>query len=174
MDKYIYFAAEMPFLKWGNEQPISIGMFLEEARKWMSPSDYTFLAKSLMHNYLPEDVPNIYGEYQQFEYDLRKELAEYRKAADEGYEYKFTQLSPQLLKESNPLEAEMYLLKHRWQWIEDHEVEHYSDLDFFVLYYLKLQILYRISRFEKEAGEKAFKEIVKKITENHETHEESS
>ncbi|MDZ7797926.1 MAG: DUF2764 family protein [Candidatus Marinimicrobia bacterium] len=66
------------------------------------------------------------------------------------------------------------MLKHRWQWIEDHEVEHYSDLDFFVLYYLKLQILHRVSRFKEEAGEKAFKEIVKKITENHETHEESS
>ncbi|MDZ7797927.1 MAG: hypothetical protein U5N56_13240 [Candidatus Marinimicrobia bacterium] len=98
MDKYIYFAAEMPFLKWENDQPISIGMFLEEAGKWMSPSDYTFLARSLLHHYLPEDVPNIYGEYQQFEYDLRKELAEYRKAAEEGYEYKFTQLSRSFLK----------------------------------------------------------------------------
>ncbi len=174
MDKYIYFAAEMPTLIWGDAPPVSIEDYLEEARKWMTPADYSILAKSLLHHYERASERNIYCDYQEFEYSLRRELANYRKAASEGHDYKFSGLPPQIVREGNPLETEINLMKYRWQWIEDHEFEHYSDLDFFVLYYLKLQILRRLSLFEKDAGAKAFREIVSNIAENHETHEESS
>lgn len=174
MDKYIYFAAEMPMLKWDDEGPvISIGHFLEEAEKWMTPSDYSVLARSVIHNYALEDIRGIFREYRDFEYGLRRELAEYRKAAKEGYEYKFTGIPSRLVKEGDPLEVEIALIRYRWQWLEDHEFGHYSDLDFFVLYYLKLQLLKRLSRFEKEAGEEAFRQVIENIIENNKKPEAS-
>ncbi len=161
MDKYIYFAAEMPSLKWGSEQLLSKEDFLEEAEKWMSPTDYLNLSGTLASNYEPKDIKGIYSNYLVFENQLRTELAEYRKAAKEGYEYKFVHLPSQLIKDGNPLEIELKLMKYRWDWLEEREFGHYSDHDFFVLYYLKLQLLQRVAMFKTELGEQAFDELVK-------------
>jgi uncharacterized protein DUF2764 len=171
MDKYIYFAAEMPSLKWGSEQLISKEDFLEEAEKWMNPADYKSLSGTLASNYEPKEIKGVYNDYLVFENQLRTELAEYRKAAKEGYEYKFVHLPSQLIKDGNPLEIELKLMKYRWDWLEEREFGHYSDLDFFVLYYLKLQLLHRVAMFKAELGEQAFNELVKR---NIEIKEEAS
>lgn len=167
MDKYIYFAASMPTLKWGEEQQYMTEKdFLEEAEKLMSETDYQHIKKTLADQYEPREIKGIYSDYLKFENTLRKELAEYRKAVKEGFEYKFSLLPAQLLKDGNPLEIELELIKYRWDWLEEREFSHYSDLDFFVLYYLKLQLLKRVNSFKKEIGEKAFEELIKVNIEN--------
>ena len=65
-----------------------------------------------------------------------------------------------LLKEGNPLEIEKKLLLHRWELIEEKEKTHYFDLGFLILYYIKLQILRRLSLFDKEEGRQVFEGIV--------------
>ncbi len=166
MDKYIYFATEMPALKWGSEQLISEESFLEEAEKWMTMVDYTDLVGTLANRYETDEKPGMYSDYLLFENELRSELAEYRRAAKEGYEYKFLHLPPQLIKDGNPLEIELKLMKYRWDWLEEREFGHYSDLDFFVLYYLKLQLLQRVAGFKRELGEEAFAKLIKQNLEN--------
>jgi len=168
MDKYIYFAAEMPALKWGSEQFLSKEAFLEEAEKWMSEADYTALSKTLAENYEAQDPKGIYAQFINFEKELRTELAAYRSALKENYEYKFLHLPSQLVKEGNPLDIEIKLLKYRWDWLEEREFGHYSDLDFFLIYYLKLQILQRVSTFKLEVGEEAFEALIKRNLENRE------
>ncbi|MBN2781009.1 MAG: DUF2764 family protein [Candidatus Marinimicrobia bacterium] len=168
MDKYIYFAAEMSLLKWGSEQFMSEASFLEEAQKWMSPADLTYLNEARIDRYDPHKTPGIYTDYLEFELTLREELARYRRAAKEGYDYKFVHIPPSLIKEGNPLENELNLMKYRWQWLEEREFAHYSDPDFFVLYFLKLQILQRAARLKQEAGEAAFSSLIASKTENSE------
>ncbi|MBW6458083.1 MAG: DUF2764 family protein [FCB group bacterium] len=174
MDKYIYFAAEMPMLRWGDEQFPSIHDFLEEARKWMTPADYAVLIKALITHYTEHAVPGVYAAYLKFERTLRKELAAYRQARKEGYEYKFSRIPAQLVKEGNPLEVEKHLMHHRWKWLDEQEFGHYSDRDFFVIYYLKLQLLHRLAMFMPETGEKHFETYVTTNLEKKEKHEESS
>lgn len=166
MDKYIYFAASMPTLKWGEEQHMTEKDFLEEAEKLMSEADYLHMKETLADSYELKEIKGIYNNYLVFENMLRTELAEYRKAAKEGYEYKFKTLPAQLVKDGNPLEIELKLIKYRWDWLEEREFSHYSDLDFFVLYYLKLQLLKRVNSFKQELGEQAFEELIKVNIEN--------
>ena len=166
MDKYIYFAAEMPGLKWGSEQLMSEEDFLEEAEKWMTSTDYASLSETLANRYKAENMSGMYNDFLIFENELRTELAEYRRAAKEGYEYKFLHLPVQLIKDGNPLDIELKLMKYRWDWLEEREFGHYSDLDFFVLYYLKLQLLQRVASFKQELGEEAFENLIKQNLEN--------
>jgi len=166
MDKYIYFAAEMPGLKWGSEQLISEENFLEEAEKWMTPADYASLSETLVNRYEAQNKSSMYNDFLLFENEVRTELAEYRRAAKEGYEYKFLHLPMQLIKDGNPLDIELKLMKYRWDWLEEREFGHYSDLDFFILYYLKLQLLQRVASFKKELGEEAFEKLIKQNLEN--------
>ena len=166
MDKYIYFAAEMPGLKWGSEQLMSEEDFLEEAEKWMTSTDYAGLTETLVNRYKAENISGMYNDFLIFENELRTELAEYRRAVKEGYEYKFLHLPVQLIKDGNPLDIELKLMKYRWDWLEEREFGHYSDLDFFVLYYLKLQLLQRVASFKRELGEEAFENLIKQNLEN--------
>jgi hypothetical protein len=166
MDKYIYFAAEMPGLKWGSEQLMSEENFLEEAEKWMTPADYASLSETLVNRYEAQNKSGMYNDFLLFENEVRTELAEYRRAAKEGYEYKFLHLPMQLIKDGNPLDIELKLMKYRWDWLEEREFGHYSDLDFFILYYLKLQLLQRVASFKKELGEEAFEKLIKQNLEN--------
>ncbi|MEA3391985.1 MAG: DUF2764 family protein [Candidatus Marinimicrobia bacterium] len=166
MDKYIYFAAEMPGLKWGSEQLISEENFLEEAEKWMTPADYASLSETFVNRYEAQNKSGLYNDFLLFENEVRTELAEYRRAAKEGYEYKFLHLPMQLIKDGNPLDIELKLMKYRWDWLEEREFGHYSDSDFFVLYYLKLQLLQRVASFKKELGEEAFEKLIKQNLEN--------
>ena len=168
MDKYIYFAAEMPALKWGSEQFLPKEDFLEEAEKWMSDADYTVLSKTIADDYEVRDPKGIYAQFILFEKELRTELAAYRSALKENYEYKFTHMPAQLVKDGNPLDIELKLLKYRWDWLEEREFGHYSDLDFFLLYYLKLQILHRVATFKRDVGEEVFEELIEHNLENRE------
>ena len=172
MDKYIYFAAEMPSLLWGSEQFISKADFLEEAEKWMNAADYTALTDTLADKYEAAEAKGIYSDYLKFEKELRTELSAFRTAGKEGYEYKFNHIPAQLVKDGTPLDIELKLIKYRWDWLEEREFGHYSDLDFFLLYYLKLQLLERVADFKKEVGEEAFEALVKHNLEN--TDEEAS
>ncbi|MCK5816459.1 MAG: DUF2764 family protein [Candidatus Marinimicrobia bacterium] len=166
MDKYIYFAAEMPGLKWGSEQLISEENFLEEAEKWMTPADYASLSETFVNRYEAQNKSGLYNDFLLFENEVRTELTEYRRAAKEGYEYKFLHLPMQLIKDGNPLDIELKLMKYRWDWLEEREFGHYSDSDFFVLYYLKLQLLQRVASFKKELGEEVFEKLIKQNLEN--------
>ncbi len=166
MDKYIYLAATMPTLQWGEEQLMTEEVFLEAAEAQMSEADFLHMKEILADSYEPKSIKGVYSDYLVFENTLRTELAEYRKAAKEGYEYKFATLPASLVKDGNPLEIEMKLIKYRWDWLDEREFAHYSDLDFFVLYYLKLQLLRRVNSFKQESGEKAFEELIKVNIEN--------
>jgi len=160
MDKYIYFAAELPMLKWSEAPFISLSAFLEEARKWLSESDFRRLIHAVLFHYDLQKFAGIYGKYLCFEHALRQELAAYRKSRKEGFEHRFRDIPPQLVREGNPLDVEKNLLRYRWNWLEDQEFGHYSDPDFFILYYLKLQILHQLAVYEEEAGRKAFRALV--------------
>jgi len=99
-------------------------------------------------------------DYKNYEYALRSELVQYRRAQRTREEYKPALFSLIVLKEGNPLEAEKKLLRLRWQRIEELEFGHYADLEFLALYYLRLQILMRLQKFDKEVGKAKFKTII--------------
>jgi len=165
MDKYVYLIAQLPALVFDKMSYMNIPVFLEEAGKWMTRRDLQKLQSVVLLDPVVEEThPKVIRRVQQFENRIRTDLAEWRQAAKKRTEAKPESFSVSILKEGNPLEVEKKLLHLRWQVIESMEPDHHFDLDFLMLYYLKLQILQKLSEYDKEKGMERFQKI-SKVTE---------
>jgi len=160
MDRYYYFIAQLPHLYFGKETHITIDKFFEEGEKWLSQGDFSLLKEIDISNFsIQKSDPEVVRLYKGFEYNLREDLASYRRARKVSQEYKTRFISSGILKELNPLEIEKTLMKIRWDFIEQLEVGHHFDIDILILYLYKLQILERLSTFDKEKGFEKYKQI---------------
>ena len=157
MDKYIYFAAQLPLLVFDKEPAVTIDGFLTEGRKWLSDADYALLSAVSINSTEPtENDPAALREFKLYEKMLRDELVLYRQSLKTRQEHKPRLFAATVLKEGNPLDVEKKLLRLRWQLLSELEFGHYSDIEFLILYYLKLQILQRLQQFDKEKGKEKF------------------
>mgnify|MGYP006311978107 CR=1 FL=1 len=162
MDRYYYTIAQLPMLFFDRTPDIDSEMFLEEAEKWLTPRDYAVLSQAGYATMQPiKRGPGVLKRYIEFERSFRTELVQWRRAEREGQEYKPRSFPETLVKEGNPLEIERKMLRYRWDMITELEWDHHFDLDFLVLYYIKLQILERLSLFDKEKGLELFQKISK-------------
>ena len=59
----------------------------------------------------------------------------------------------------DPLEAELYLDRIRWEKLEELEKNHYFDITYLVAYALKLQILERWDRINSIGGDEAMQKL---------------
>lgn len=161
MDKYYYFISQLPTLYFDREPLISIPVFLEEAAKWLNRHDYEILIKVDLNKTSTERGGSaVWRDYRSFENGFRTDLAQWRELRRSGQEFKPSVFPLSLVKEGDPLEIEKKLLLFRWETIEEMEKDHHFDLAVLLLYYLKLQILHRLSLFHKEKGMEAFRNIV--------------
>ncbi len=162
MDKYYYVVAQLPLLYWEKEPAITQESFLEEAEKWLSHSDYAILSRA---RYDATDItiskPTLLKKYVEQEYHFRTELAAWRKAQRDGVDYKPDSFNVSLIKDGNPLEVEKALLRRRWDMIVAVEPDFHFDLEFLILYFFKLQILDKLSLYNKEKGLEIFQKISK-------------
>ena len=157
MDKYYYLASQLPFLKFNERVHLGRESFLVEARKWLSDRDFNLLSQVDLNDFYPKPAePQILREYKKFEHSLRQEISLTRgvKEVLESGEI----LKPYLL-EGSPLDIERKLLKLRWDFIEEKEEGNYFNLEFLVLFFLKLQILERLFIFDKDKGRAAFDKL---------------
>ena len=160
MDKYYYIVSQLPMLFFDKETFMTIEYFLQESAKWLSSKDYEVLSQVNINDIsLKKMGPKVWLQYSEVEYEFRNDLALWRKSLRVGQEYKPNSFPPSLVKEGNPLEVERRLLKRRWDFIEALEQDHHFDLEFIILYYLKLQILQRLFQFNKEKGMITFQDI---------------
>ena len=147
-------------LFFGKEPDLSIQYFLDESRKWVSTRDYRILARVKIDDIQEHPKgPDVLRLYQNFEYQLRKDIALWREAQKKDIEYKPTSFPLSIIKEGNPLEIELKFMQRRWAFIDELEREHHFDLGMLVLYYLKLQLLQRYFIFNKEEGLKKFQKL---------------
>jgi len=162
MDKYYYLIAQLPMLFFDLDPGITTQSFLEEAGKWMSPSDFSLLKKThLSDTAIREPMTQLVRNYRAFEKQLLEDLVQLRKARRNHQEYK-PSFPSALVKEGNPLEVEKKLLHHRWMFLEELSVGHHFDLDCLSAYCLQLQILHRLSLFNKEKGLIIFQTLSRK------------
>jgi hypothetical protein len=160
MDKYYYIISQLPILFFNKETFITIEYFLQESEKWLNPKDHETLSQVDVNDIsLQKKGPQLWQQYREFEFEFRNDLALWRKSLQVGQEYKPISFPLSLVKEGNPLEVEKKLLKRRWDFIEAMEQDHHFDIEFIILYYLKLQILHRLFQFNKEIGITTFQNI---------------
>jgi len=160
MDKYYYFVAQLPMLFFGRETNMSMDYFLAEAEKWLSAKDFRLLSQVDINDFsLAGKFPPTLLNYKRFESSLRDDIFNWRLAKQNNQDYKPVSFPVSVIKEGNPLEIELKLMKLKWDFIDEMEHEHHFDLGFIILYYLKLQILRRLFTFNKEKGLEKFQKL---------------
>ncbi len=161
MDKYYYLASQLPTLFFKQKSFMSKQNFLEESEKWLSKGDIGVIANIKLDNYeIKNERLSFLKNWLDYENNLRTEIGKYRKSRLENYQITSKLFSSTDLKEKTPLEIEEMFLKMRWDFIVEMESGHYSDLQFLVFYYLRIQILERLNLFDKEHGKENFSELI--------------
>jgi len=160
MDKYYYFASELPLLKFTQATYIKRDYFLQEAGKWLSSKDFMVLSGADINDVsLKNHSFSVLIEYKIFERGLRDELRLWREALRTNRECAISPDLRKALTQGNPLDIEKNLLQLRWNFIEEKEEGHYFDLEFLILYFLKVQIIERLFTFNKEKGMAKFEKL---------------
>ncbi|MFH1664691.1 MAG: DUF2764 family protein [Candidatus Omnitrophota bacterium] len=166
MTKYYYLVSSLPHLSFPGEPPISVETFISECGKWCSPADMGAILSSGRDNY-GEDPQGgqLLRACSSFERELRGSLAEFRKQRRASGKTGAPERLKTALEQDNPLLMEKALEKMRWDFLEDKRGLYFFDGNWLILYYLKLQILDRLSRFDKDKGENYFYKICEVVYE---------
>ena len=159
MDKYYYLVSSLPTLYYDGEESITRSVFLEECRKWIQGNELKQLEEV---NGLIRDgaVSNssVINKWKKFERTLREELAALRQKRRAG-KTEITKMLMDAMEEKDPLSKEKAIEKIKWDFLEDEEHKHMFDINRLVVYFLKVQILERISLFDKEKGKETFERL---------------
>ena len=85
-------------------------------------------------------------------------MAAFRHAQRNNTEYNIRRDLEDILQgdDNNPLDIERQLIILRWRYLEEQDAGHHFDINFLVIYFLKLQLLQRLFIFDKEKGRERF------------------
>jgi len=134
-NKYYYLVSSLPYLRFARYAGIGRDRLLSECERWLTPSDLTRLLDA------ERNVPRWTG----FNKSLKADVVE-------GH-------ADQVLNQPDPLKMEMAFEKIRWDFLEDLETAYHFDLNWLMVYLLKIGINERLAQFEATKGEAAFKEV---------------
>jgi len=160
INKYYYLVSSLPYLKLGQENLVSSEVFLPECKKWLSKKDIEVLSGASLGDFTVtlEDGP-VLRAWKEFDFALRTELASARRVIKHGSNEKPGLMAKRALDEATPLLMEQALARIRWSRLDELEAGNFFDVNFLVLYFLKLQIIERLKLFDKANGEKMFQGV---------------
>lgn len=173
MAEYIYFMASLPYLSIERESPLSYLSFLEKAEEQLSPKDFAMLKKASFDHEKEKVSSRIISDWDDFNYSLNEYLTQeralkmgkkdprYRARCRENEEIR--RKAEQIVKISNPLDAEKAVLSEYFSFLSKHEVESQFSLDALIIYGLLLQIKERVSSFDREKGRAEFNRLYQEI-----------
>jgi hypothetical protein len=160
MSSYPYLLSQLPSLRFKDTEFPSAHNFLEQAEKWLTESEFDTLKSADLNDYYAKDHSlELLKEWSEFENKLRKDLANYRESHRHGHDHKTHMFPTSVVKDENPLQAELKLLEMRWKFLTERQNVHYDDLIAVVIYSLQLQILERKASFDPEIGKEKFEKL---------------
>jgi hypothetical protein len=163
---YTYLISSLPMLHFGIKPPFSWERFLAMCRDLIPQRDWEVLELCGRQSLLEEPIGQpALKKWVDFEIGLRNELVKVRAARKkiepakylrrEGYsEIALYHIAIHSHRIPSLIDSEKFLDQERWQKLEDLSLGHYFDLDFLIMYCLKLRILWRWENFtqaDKEA-----------------------
>ncbi|MFH1038545.1 MAG: DUF2764 family protein [PVC group bacterium] len=170
---YYYFSATLPMLSFGIRPQVSNESFLMTASEHLTRRDFRIINNARL---VPPESDgggeSALEEWIAFENSLRNELVNIRakKMGRDPKEYFRGDYMPDpyiaaMLQEAagadNPLMVERRIDLARWEKLGEIELQHYFDLQFLVVYFLKLQILNKWSSIREEKGMIKLDELLK-------------
>ena len=155
MSQEFYLATQLPDLRWATTPPITVDSFMEEAAKWLSATELQALRTADLNLWTQEPDSKL----PKFLSDL---IGHERAVREDGASW-VAGKSPKTLAirllEGNPLEVEKALLRERWDFLETILGTNYADLEYFMVYKMKIQILDRLSQFDQQKGRVKFEQL---------------
>ncbi len=172
MNQYYYLVSSLPMLNFDMRSPILYMDFLSRCHEQLSIQDIKVIENI---NIAPPrdtlDSSPTLRQWQIFETTLRNEMVIFRAAKRskdpsnyiKGEAYRDPVLARSAhwaCSQEEPIEAERFLDKLRWERIEELSKEHYFDIDHLITYALKLQILERWDNINSEGGMQVLQGLV--------------
>lgn len=159
-NKYYYLVSSLPYLKFAHAGLIGIKVFLLECGKWLHEKDMQQLAAASINDFFvkADDAPVVKA-WKNFDSDLRKELAAARENIKYNHHDKPGPLAKIILEEAHPLLMEQAFERVRWNYLDQLEAGNFFDLNFLIVYFLKLQIIERLAMFDQKNGKEAFESM---------------
>lgn len=166
MKNYYYTLAALETIRLGEKIPISEEHFLQFAEDTIDAKSYQILLKCRWG--LTEPTGFLFADrILSWEKELRLELAKARilklpfdipidLPASDG-SYSLLEQVRAVMALDSPLDAELYLDRLRWSFLEETGNLHYFDLEALVVYYLKLQLVLRQEKLQEKIGRDSFK-----------------
>jgi len=153
-DFYVYLISSLPALHFGAKPPFSSEKFLGMCEKMIPDNEMDFLHSVAKGEAVKQPA---FQKWQEFDVALRNELVKIRASrkhldpAKYMHQDGFTEPSVSHVainahRNVSILEAERMLDQARWVFLDELSVGHYFDIDFLIIYMLKLLILERWSR----------------------------
>ncbi|MBN3040471.1 MAG: DUF2764 family protein [Candidatus Omnitrophica bacterium] len=157
MSNYYYFVSQLPMLVFAQKPLINENDFLAEAGKWLNKKDLESLSLARLDEFFPKKGDSLLlKKYRSFESSLRLSLAFIRNQEKGEADYEVLGKVKEACSKNNPLLIENELLAIRWNFLDQCLEDHFFDLEYVIVYYLKLQILSILLSFDKEKGIEVF------------------
>ena len=173
MAKYYYTVASLPLLFYEEDLSIDIEQFISICEREISGENIELLrAASAGATPAEESTEPTYRQWSAWERQLRFEIAKIRAQSlgkelsieePEDVAYETARIAREASVQDSPLQAEFFLTRARWDFLDSLEIGHYFDMDKLVIYALKLRLLTRKALFKQELGEEKFQQIYNKI-----------
>jgi hypothetical protein len=94
----------------------------------------------------------VLGAFSKFVYTLKTDLMKLRQSRKNTSESSVLKHSRFENIPKSPLDAEMYLIKLQWDYLEELSFGHYTDFSALIIYKLKLLLLLRAWGFDEKTG----------------------
>ncbi len=179
MSQYYYLMAQLPSIDFGCEPPFKYEEFKELAARFISNKDREILSSlSLEPSRQEEKVASSFlQKWYDFERTLRLALRELRANSlkwddvDVSYEEHAkvasslyaSSIASQAFAMDDPLQAELFLDKKRFEFLNNIKSADYFSSDSLFAYAIMLLIIIRESNFSKEVGEVEYKRLYSEI-----------
>lgn len=174
MRDYFYLVSSLPMLLFHHGMPpLSYQSFLEQCRRLMDSRDVQQIemAKLNASEFFVESR-SVLRTWQMADFALRNELVKYRAKKlnldsqqflrSESHDPAWAPLVKDNVEDFTPLRAEMHLMELQWKLLDELQGVHQFDLDFLVVYALKLQLLERKGSFSAELGRQRLDTIIQR------------
>ncbi|MDP2043671.1 MAG: DUF2764 family protein [Candidatus Omnitrophota bacterium] len=172
---YIYLISSLPMLHFATKPVLSLKGFLNSCAELINQPELALIQQAISTDAYALDAsgPGALLKWKEFDSALRNELAKARAIRKKTPVEKFlrpaaqsdmniTHIAQAALRRPSILEAEKYLDLERWKALDEISSGHYFDLDFLLVYALKLVILERWGKinFSDKTG------IIEKVLSN--------
>ena len=163
-EQYYYVISSLPSLSLKEELPIRKNNFLSVCKENLKTTDFEMLRSIDLFEVDQEKAPlDIIRCFFSWEREVRNALVRLRAERldldsidfirGDITEHSIGHFTEEAFSADSPLIAEDILNKARWKYLDELEFGHYFDIEILVIFFIKLQILERVSLFDAVQGQ---------------------